>query len=263
MFAGHEANANTLTFAILLLACHPSIQKLLQHDIDSILTSSVSPHEDWSYERLYPALSESMVGAVVNEALRLATVLPFLPKNVPTNSLQRINIGDRTHIVPADTLVLINTSAIHRHPRHWPQPTGPLKSDNQPNAVASFDPRYWTTLRGEDAGLAGKPKGFLRPRLGTFVPFSDGSRGCLGKKFALVELCALITRIFSGFSVELAIEGLRPDASKTEMKEEWLKARADAEHQLSAGMKFEMSLRLTGTVPITFVRRGEEKYQDL
>ena len=37
MFAGHEANANTLTFILILLACHPSIQGRLQHDIDRIV----------------------------------------------------------------------------------------------------------------------------------------------------------------------------------------------------------------------------------
>ena len=263
MFAGHEANANTLTFAILLLACHPPIQKLLQQDIDSILDAAVSPHDDWSYERLYPALSESMVGAVVNEVLRLATVLPYLPKSVPEGPVKHINVGDRSHILPANTVVIINTSAIHRHPKHWPQPTGPLESNNQPNVVASFNPQYWRAARGTDTNLAERPTALLRPQLGTFVPFSDGGRGCLGKKFALVELCALVTHIFTKFSVELAIDGLEPDASEIELKTEWLKARANAEYQLSAGVKFDMSLRLTRTVGITFVKRGKERFKDL
>ncbi|KAL8907499.1 MAG: hypothetical protein Q9207_001366, partial [Kuettlingeria erythrocarpa] len=43
MFAGHEANPNTLTFIIALLACHLAIRQHLQHDIDRIVGP---PHSD-------------------------------------------------------------------------------------------------------------------------------------------------------------------------------------------------------------------------
>lgn len=263
MFAGHEANANTLTFAILLLACHPSLQQLLQDDIDNILGRSAYSHQNWCYESLYPLLSESMVGAIINEALRIATVLPFLPKAVPKDSPQSINISNSTHVIPANTLVLINTSAVHRHPKFWPEPRSPLSPANNPNPVASFNPQHWLPSRDTLSEKEGRSKSLLQPQPGTFVPFSDGSRGCLGKKFALVELCALITRIFSEYSVELAVKGLKFDADRVEMKREWDKARAVAEHNLSAGVEFGMSLRLTAPLPVTFVKRGEERFAQL
>ena len=38
MFTGREADANTILFAMLLLACHPSVQKPLQQDIDKTVS---------------------------------------------------------------------------------------------------------------------------------------------------------------------------------------------------------------------------------
>ena len=263
MFAGHEANANTILFAILLLACHPIIQKLLQRDIDSALDPAALGRQDWSYESVYPILAENMVGAVIHETLRLATVLPFLPKIVPKGSPQPIHIGKQTHVIPGETLILVNASAVHQHPKHWPQTPNNSASENITNPVASFNPQYWLGPRNTCAEASRQTTGFLRPHPGSFIPFSDGSRGCLGKKFALVELYALIVRIFSEYSVELAVEGCKPDTNKTEPKEAWLKARENAEYQLSEGVEFDVSLRFTGTVPITFVKRGEEKYADL
>ena len=263
MFAGHEANANTLTFAILLLACHPTIQKRLQHDIDVSLDSSGSSNQAWSYEAMYPLLTENMVGAVINEALRLATVLPFLPKAVSKNTPQSISIGGRNHMIPANTLILINTSATHRHPKFWSQPSHSLPSSSITNPVASFNPQQWLSSRDPKSEESNQSNSFLHPHPGTFVPFSDGTRGCLGRKFALIELYALIARIFSEYSVELVVEGLVPGANKVTKKKEWEKVRANAEYQLSDGVKFEMSLRLTGQVPVTFVKRGKERFADL
>lgn len=40
-----------------------------------------------------------------------------------------------------------------------------------------------------------------------FMPFSGGRpRGRLGQKFALVELCCVVARIFSEFSVQLGLD---------------------------------------------------------
>ena len=77
------------------------------------------------------------------------------------------------------------------------------------------------------------------------VPFSDGIRGCLGKKFALVELCSLITRIFSEYTVELATNGIPEEQDDgTNVMTLCREARERAELQLSAGLEFKVSLRL-------------------
>lgn len=258
MFAGHEASANTLAFLIVLLACHPQVQKSLQNDIDRILGSRLA--SQWSMERDYSLLMESHVGAVINETLRLYTVLPFIPKTV-LDSPYPININDQAYIIPANTLVLINTSAAHRHPNHWPELSRQTQAKDSLNPVAEFSPRRWLVQNADKSRTE-----FLRPKPGSFIPFSDGSRGCLGRRFALVELCGVVTRIFSEYSVELVMEeereGLGSTASKEQRNLAWEKAKGLAEQMMSSGIEFRTALRMSGNVPVKFVKKGRECFAE-
>lgn len=246
MFAGHEANANTLTLAIFLLACYPQIQQAVQEDIDRFLNRRSMSQT--SYQTDFPLLKESLVGAVINETLRLFTVLPFLPKSTPETS-QTIYIKGQHHLLPAKTLILINTSATHRHPKYWPSPQGPL-GGKKPHPVSSFNPGYWLQRQSERGGDK-----FLRPKAGSFIPFSDGGRGCLGRQFAMVELCAQLMRIFAEYSVHLVVEGRGATAGGAEGTKAWEEVRRRAEDQMSQGVVFDMTLRPKEMVPVRFLRR--------
>ena len=255
MFAGHEANANTLNFIIILLACHPDIQAQLQAELDRIF-GSIEPG-DWTMEAFYPALSNSLVGAVISEASRLFTVLPYIPKASPT-SPQSIRLADKQYIVPANMLVLVNTSAIHRHPANWPPP--PLRDPEMTltasNPVDAFNPHLWLNHDAEKQDDQ-RPQRLLTPKHGTYLPFSEGARVCLGKRFAQVEMVASVARIFKEYSVELVTD-CSDDASLPMKSQKWDEARRAAVREMSAGVEFRMSMRLVGKVPVKFVKRGDE-----
>lgn len=248
MFAGHEASANTIHFILLLLACNPWLQKSLQTDIDCILGEL--PVNKWSYDFHFKPLMESHLGAVVNEALRLYTVLPFILK-ATAEQFQSIVVGGHTHVIPANTLILINTSATHRNPRYWPEPHGCLTAV-KPDPVAAFNPSHWLGRAGTNTGA------LLTPCPGSFIPFSGGSRGCLGNQFSLVEICAVLARLFKYFSVELAVEGLTPNSSEQDKKSGWQESKRRAETAMASDVVFRMSLRMEGKVPVYFVKRGDE-----
>jgi len=200
MFAGHEANANTLSFIIILLACHPGIQTAFQADVDRIL--GAAPPSEWSLDAHYPALATSHVGAVIKEALRLFSVLQFIAKRSPATP-HLLPLGSKNYVIPADTLVLVNNSAIHRHPDVWPSHSRSSGTSlSASNSVDDFNPGRWFHAPADSKG-GQPPDQFLKPIPGGYLPFSDGNRGCLGRRFALVELVALVTRIFRDFSVEL------------------------------------------------------------
>ncbi|KAL8861937.1 MAG: hypothetical protein Q9178_001807 [Gyalolechia marmorata] len=241
LFAGHEANANTLTITLFLLALHPSMQLQLQDTIDTHLADCAASRTNYSTH--YPLFKESIVIAVINETLRLFTILPFLPKTTP-KAPTSMEIKGEKHVLPPDTLVLINTSAIHRHPAHWPATTsGEPRHGYPPYPASSFNPGHWLGPRSKGGGNDDK---FLHPEPGSFVPFSDGARGCLGRQFAMVELCAQLVGIFSEWSVELVVE---------DEKSGWEGARARAERTLSEKVVFDMTLRPGEMVPIRLVRR--------
>ena len=264
MFAGHEANANTLTFILLLLACHPSIQRRLQHDIERIF-GKISPSSpgSWSYDAAYPLLSNSMVGTVINESLRLFTVLPYIPKYIPNGASQRFDLADGSHTLSPGTQIFINTSALHYHPKYWPQNGCEGPTEDKADPLTAFDPDWWFRTGSDDATAQREASRLRRPQEGTFVPFSDGSRGYLGKKFALVELCGVVARMFSEYSVELSLDGIpQEQGDDARGTKRWNKARERVKHQLSADVEFKMSLRMVGMLPLSLVKRGKETFTE-
>lgn len=259
VLAGHETNANTLTFIILLLACYPVTQRAMQAELDRILGDT--PPNQWTYDAHFNPLMNSLVGAVINEALRLFTVIPVIPKYVPaTGPPISINIDDHVHPLPPDTVAFISTSATHRHPHYWPRresssggetANAPQNRAKKPYAVSDFDPERWIQNCTGDA----KSK-FFKPIPGSFIPFSDGSRGCLGYRFALVEMCASVAVLFKSSSVRLLTRdeegGGNPNGGSADT---WEAARDRAELALSEGVEFSMSLRVVRNVPVRFEAR--------
>ncbi|KAI1081645.1 cytochrome P450 [Whalleya microplaca] len=241
-FAGHESNAHALQFALLNLACQPEMQKKVQHDIDRILDNL--PSEKWSYAEHFTALSQSMVGAVINESLRVYTVLPVLMKQTTETSVT-VSIDDRHHVIPTKTLIVINTSATHRNPSYWSTPTVSAR-EGEPYAVSSFNPEQWFNQDGK----------FFVPEPGSYIPFSDGPRGCIGQRFAVVELCASLAMILKHQNIELAVNNDNENETAEDRRRRWETARDDAIHQLSGGIAFNMTLRLGDKVPVRFTKRA-------
>jgi cytochrome P450 len=237
ILAGHETSANTLTYAISLLACRPKFQKSLQTEIDEL--SKGRKVGDWSYENDYTKLMGGHIGALMKEILRLYTVLPFLPK-INNGKAQMLKVGQKECILPADTLIMVNTSATHRNPKYWPAVTK-TAADGAPYPLSSFEPERWLSPET----FSGHERDRFDPVPGTYVPFAEGFRSCIGQQFARAEFCATIVAIFSEYSVALA----------TEPGQTFEDALSVAEQQLSSGVGFELGLKLKKPVPLKLVKR--------
>ena len=57
--AGHETTANTLAYAIILLAAHPEYQEWIAAEIDAVLTDN-SDIETWKYEEVFSKLNRCL-----------------------------------------------------------------------------------------------------------------------------------------------------------------------------------------------------------
>ncbi|KAB8291058.1 hypothetical protein EYC80_009747 [Monilinia laxa] len=233
ILAGHETSANIFTFAVMLLACNPDFQLSLQTEITTLVGGRKA--NQWSYKADFSKLMNGHIGALMKETLRLYTVLPFLPKVNKTKE-QELKIGNQTHILPRDTLVMINTSATHRNPKYWSEIRKTAR-DGPPYPLSDFHPERW--LQSPNS------KTSYNPPEGAYVPFAEGYRSCPGQRFAQAEFCAAIARLFSEFSVELVCKPGDDYASTLEK----------VEQQMSNGTVFEMGLKMKQPVPLKIVRR--------
>jgi cytochrome P450 len=147
-FAGHETTANSLTWAWYLLARHPEVAERLRAEV-----TEVTQGRD---------LTASDLGAlpyldmVVKEAMRiLPSVWVFMKE--PKHDVE---IGG--YRIPKGAQIMISPFVTQHDARWFPSPE-------------TFDPERFSPARSKEI------------RKGAYVPFSAGSRVCLGKPFAMME----------------------------------------------------------------------------
>ncbi|KAK3392063.1 cytochrome P450 [Sordaria brevicollis] len=276
--AGHETTANVTHFTLIELAIHPEAQRLVQRDIDSIFGRDSDP-ETWDYEKSINALLASYIGAVINETLRLIPPVVTTPKRVAETDQYIIDkeTGER-HQMPAMMPVMPIITAVQRNKKYWPAvdktkqgPAGDLDEWLPARWFLSSQGQSSTEEKEEEENFGGYTGAdtsptLFRPVRGSFVPFSDGARSCLGRRIAMVEMVAAIAVLFQRYSVELAVDEWASDEevkrmSKEEKREVFRKAQKKAEDTLTTA-KSVLTLKLTGGrhVPVRFVKRGRERF---
>jgi cytochrome P450 len=294
ILAGHETAANSIHFGILLLALNIGSQRCLQKDLEDHFQGR--PTSQWDYDRDLPALFGGMTGAVMNEELRLIAPVVNIPKSTYGVGDQPLTANGKNCTVPANTFINLCSPGIHSNPHWWPH--GPPRDSKKPahlfsnldNDLEEFKPERWLLdgngkINGKQAGFSsqesGKPAAgsedpgpdtvsdtsasLYRPPKGAFIPFSEGFRACLGRRFAQIEIMTALAVIFSQYSVELAVDRYASDEevqkmSMEERRQVWDKAAEDAK-RLIRGSTSMITLQMRqGHVPVRFVRKGEERF---
>ncbi|KAI1105339.1 cytochrome P450 [Jackrogersella minutella] len=276
--AGHESTANILHFALVYLATNPVSQRRLQRDLDSIL-GDAEP-EAWDYDAKINALLGSMVGATINETLRLVPPVVDIPKKVSPTQDQPVTMDGVQYLLPRNAVIGMVTTASQRNPRYWP--TKPSKINEGETNIDEFVPERWfqtestkannAAVEGADTedfgGFAGSDTStqLYHPPRGAFIPFSDGARACLGRRMAIVELVSALAAIFQKYSIELAVDEWANDEKVDGMGEDE-KAKVyqraqEKSRETVKGATSLITLKLHGNkyVPIRLVRRGTERF---
>lgn len=281
ILAGHETTANTIHYSMLYLALNPAAQRHLQQDLDKQL--GIKPIVEWDYEHDLPKLFSGMTAAVMNEELRLLPPVISIPKSCTATTDQTLTMNGRKVIVPAGTYINVQTVAAHRNPKYWPT-SHRAASESVEDDLNAFKPERW--LQKTDSSTATQSNGgptdeeyggssgedvssaLFHPEKGAYLPFSEGARSCLGRRFAQIEVLAVLAVLFKEWSVELAVDEFATQAEVdampvggAERAKVWSKAADRAHHLLRHGMMTLITIQMrNGHVPLRLVRRGKERF---
>lgn len=289
LFAGHETSGNTIHYSLLFLAIALDSQARLQADVDSIVGSR--PPSDWTYETDMGRLYQSMVGATMNETLRIMPPIIDIPKI--TRTQQSLTFDGKTITVPTNTFIHLSVVGVHRNPRYWPH--SPSKISSKTHDLDDFVPERWLpSSSAKNSAQGSRPStppsskpptgtqnpdgletapfecspsagdGLFTPTKGAYIPFSEGARSCPGRRFAQVEITAVLAVIFKTYSLELDVSEW---ASDTEVERMGVEERREVYEQakkkarkLIGESETVITLQMRSGVPVRFVKRGEERF---
>ncbi|WKY11914.1 hypothetical protein Q1695_003468 [Nippostrongylus brasiliensis] len=157
-FEGHDTTSASINWFLHLMGANPHIQEKVHREIDEVLGEA---DRCVTYEDLG---SFKYLEACIKETLRLYPSVPLIARQV----VEDVKLKD--HILPAGTGVVVVPSMVHRDPNYWD------------------DPEVFRPERFIDGELK-------HPY--AYIPFSAGSRNCIGQRFAIMEekcILALLMR---------------------------------------------------------------------
>jgi cytochrome P450 len=218
-FAGHDTTANTLAFALLLLASNPSVQDWVGEELDQLLPSV---DEEWEYADLF--LKVKRCHAVFLETLRLYPPILALPKWTNDHP-QLLKVAGRDIVIPPRTNVSPSLLAVQTHPDYWSEPL-------------EWKPQRWLAdqAKYKEAENSDQKETLLPPPVAhTYFPWSDGPQDCPGAKFAQVEGVAVLARLLREHRVDIVKQ---TDDESFEMAwERALRCAEDCDMQLLLRMR--------------------------
>jgi cytochrome P450 len=125
----------------------------------------------------------------MNETLRL--IPPII--DVPKIASQQLEVAGKTYTVPKDTFIHTRAVGARRNTAYWPRSSS--KVSTKPHDLGDFVPERWLNPSGE----------FFTPVEGSYIPFSEGSRARPGRRFAQVEITAVLAVVSKIYTIELDV----------------------------------------------------------
>ncbi|KZP10666.1 cytochrome P450 [Athelia psychrophila] len=184
LVAGYETTSTATSWALFCLTQSPAVQRKLREELVQVSTDSPSMEELNNLHyldhvvrevlRLYSPVPLLMREAAEDDVIPLDT--PVIDTHGRTCESVKINKGD---------LVLISIKTIN------------ISSDTWGPDALEFRPERWEDVPDKAHQVPGV--------WGNQLTFNAGPRACIGYKFSLVELKALLFALVRAFEFELAV----------------------------------------------------------
>ncbi|XP_053665297.1 cytochrome P450 4d2-like [Anopheles marshallii] len=166
MFEGHDTTTSGIAFTFYQLAKHPEIQEKLYQEMQDVLGADFRTVPlTYSTLQNFPYLD-----MVVKESLRLLPPVSFIGRRL----VEDIEMNGVT--IPAGTDFTIPIYVIHRNPAIYPDPE-------------RFDPERFSDESTQRRGPY------------DYIPFSIGSRNCIGQRYALMEMKITIVKMVAHYRI--------------------------------------------------------------
>ncbi|KAL4882149.1 cytochrome P450 [Aspergillus karnatakaensis] len=247
-FAGVGTLSETLKFSFVLLAMHPEIQDWVIEDIAQALADQPTDPSEWKFGLVFPRLIAPF--CVMLETLRQYPPTMSVTKWTGDKS-RAIKVADKSYVLPTQATVQLSLSALHYHPKHWGSNPKEFRPQN-------WDPRCicrWETGSSAPEGDGGltdfgasdaSPKGPRIPVKGSFLPFSEKARRCIGRRLAEVEFVAIMAVVLRDHRVELVVDGT----------ESWGTVKAEVQDLLDRSL-LAPTIKCAASIPIRFIKRQD------
>ncbi|MGR8947264.1 MAG: cytochrome P450 [Gammaproteobacteria bacterium] len=164
MLAGHETSANALAWTLHLLGIHPEIEQRLYQEIGKVVGDNPATAAD--------LLDMPYLKQVVQESMR---VYP------PVWAVARRSEEPAEYAgfyIPEKSYIGIVPYALHRDPKHWPDPS-------------RFDPDRFS------------PENSKGRHSYCYLPFAAGPRACIGASMAMLEIQLVLVQIVRRFKLAM------------------------------------------------------------
>ncbi|CAH2087329.1 unnamed protein product [Euphydryas editha] len=187
LFGGYETSGNLLTYITYELAHNPKIQDKLYQELSEAVRRNGNDDFDMT------TLSElTYLTSVVKETLRIYTPMGWIDRIASED----YKVDDKLTI-EAGTVVYINCFGMHLDPKYFPDPY-------------KFDPDRFLPENSHN----------IEPH--TYLPFGEGPRACIGKRFGLMTVQLGLAQVLLNYKILPYSNSPKPSEIKISSSTVWL-----------------------------------------